>query len=124
MLGRPLLVPLAEMQKKRRLGHNHKPDNWFVAEMDDVSIMVLLFDRYVIVGAFIDKSGCLQGGCRPGTSRAFMYSCDNSVIRERLEQAAEICFFDWEATRSTVRHLFSPQVSMLQHPSVLVNRRL
>jgi len=56
----------------------------FVAEVNDVSSVVLLFDRYTIVGALLYKSHCLQGGSGPGTGGAFDYFCDNTVIGKRF----------------------------------------
>jgi len=72
--------------------------------MDDVGLMVLLFDRYSIIPTFVDKLSGLQCVYRPGSRRARDYFCDNSGIRKRFDQVLKIHFLDYEATRSTVWH--------------------
>ena len=105
VLSRPPSVPFAEFQKDRRHRANHQPDVFgFIAEMDDVTIMVLFFDRYPIIQAFVDKSRCLHCVKRAGLRRAGEYSCDHSGIRNRLDQVLKICLLDYEATGPTVGH--------------------
>jgi len=62
VLSRPPFVPLTEFQKHRRLRESYDPHELrSVAEMNDVTLVVLFFNRYAIIRTFLDKSSYLSG---------------------------------------------------------------
>jgi hypothetical protein len=98
VLSHPARVPLAQFQKEWRFWTNHNPYEFrFIAEMNDVRLVVLFFDRDAIIRAFVDKSSYLQR-VRRSQARMDDYFRDHRGIKKRFDQVLKICFFDKEAT--------------------------
>jgi hypothetical protein len=76
--------------------------------MDDIALVALFFDRHTVMLAFLDKSSYLSGlSCAKWQTKNDHLS-NHCGIRNGFDQFLEISCFDYEATRSTVRHFSTP----------------
>src|SRR5258708_8170828 len=76
--------------------------------MDDIALVVLFVDRHTVMWAFLDKSSYLGSvGCT-NRQRKNDHLSNHCGIRDAFDQFLEIRCSDQEATRSTVRHFYTP----------------
>src|SRR5258708_13892149 len=76
--------------------------------MDDIALVVLFFGRHTVMWAFLDKSSYLGSvGCT-NRQRKNDHLSNHCGIRDAFDQFLEIRCSDQEATRSTVRHFYTP----------------